>query len=801
MEAVSNELGMAKLHQSEKGAQQQYRMRVPWRFPEFTDPEIAKIAEDGPGHILAVEWDPQMLSAYLFALYLTMFASENPSNLMARFQRMIVTSQYSTNMQRYTRAAMAALLRIVKVGGITNWDKTMDLFTEMIEDDRTLLIGSNGVQELYLYLHCFGVWSSGALQRGPNQLTEIPGLSLKFRPGETGLLAEESLSALVHLVLVVPRKSLKVITSEDPDTLGSPALQISITQDAPEYAFDNHFSSIHCSFGKLASDNGIAHQEEIEEDDDGWMGSADLIVTCQVPAFVLLTGPREGISVAMTFMNSPEASMKFSLKTGLRLQIFVAKLRDSQRVKICRNAPGLRSQDAIMVQNQWIEATSKSEKLTSRSLVTLDSNHVAVSLQQHIDFPPGSAESKALVAGKSVTVVQKSSCTVTLQIGDPISRPIYFPFHINGSQSRLRVAQKSSWIEVSLPIHTAPSREPFESWMQLLFPKRCPPQLWSIPKINLALQPAVSFVPGKSKDASWISYILGSTLSATEITLSGDNNSSDISASTAKHELKESLQIMIVNFAGLKTTAKTKAARVFLLTHQGSCHTVIFANVLRLDLDLGSVVLDTCVVPLTYDILQDMYESLSELSKRDTCRINLSKRESVIWKRLIPALVERCRSWPHKKSCEYQKKGGVAPLSTEEHETPLCSCGEGKDLPPDFAKGDDAWWAPFARYATRMAVAPIFPVPYVEPSMSDLIDPAKRSRRSAGTVPARAAATPIAEAGSSISMVEKCDSCGNTNGPFKKCARCGKTRYCNHACQKADWKQHKKICEEVGLDK
>ena len=71
MEAVSNELGMTMLHLFEEGAQQQYRMRVPWKFPEFTDPEVLKIVEGVPGNTLAIEWDPEELSAYLFALYLT----------------------------------------------------------------------------------------------------------------------------------------------------------------------------------------------------------------------------------------------------------------------------------------------------------------------------------------------------------------------------------------------------------------------------------------------------------------------------------------------------------------------------------------------------------------------------------------------------------------------------------------------------------------------------------------------------------------------------------------------------------
>lgn len=71
MEAVSNEIGMTTLSQSEKGAQEQYRLRVPWRFPEFTDPELLKNIEASAGDTMAVEWEPQALSAYLFSLYLT----------------------------------------------------------------------------------------------------------------------------------------------------------------------------------------------------------------------------------------------------------------------------------------------------------------------------------------------------------------------------------------------------------------------------------------------------------------------------------------------------------------------------------------------------------------------------------------------------------------------------------------------------------------------------------------------------------------------------------------------------------
>ena len=91
----------------------------------------------------------------------------------------------------------------------------------------------------------------------------------------------------------------------------------------------------------------------------------------------------------------------------------------------------------------------------------------------------------------------------------------------------------------------------------------------------------------------------------------------------------------MISFAGVNAEAKGKMSRVFVLIHEGSCHTIIFAHVLRHDLDLDSVVLDTCVVPLTYARLFDLHDSLSELSQREICRIIFSKRESILWKRLI----------------------------------------------------------------------------------------------------------------------------------------------------------------------
>ena len=74
MEAVSNEMGMALMQGQQASGQQQYRMRVPWKFAEITD-TMTMSSVRGPGiPNLEVEFEPQALADYLFSLYLSVRA-------------------------------------------------------------------------------------------------------------------------------------------------------------------------------------------------------------------------------------------------------------------------------------------------------------------------------------------------------------------------------------------------------------------------------------------------------------------------------------------------------------------------------------------------------------------------------------------------------------------------------------------------------------------------------------------------------------------------------------------------------
>ena len=398
-----------------------------------------------------------------------------------------------------------------------------------------------------------------------------------------------------------------------------------------------------------------------------------------------------------------------------------------------------------------------------------------------MDFPKDSAESKALTAGGAVTVIEHSPSTVMLRIGSSLKRQVIFPFPIQGSQSKTRIARKSSWIEVDVPIFTALDGDRFDSWTQVVLESGRPPLCWSIPRVNLKLQPLVTFP--KKGDSSWLRTFMGTTVSDTERPLSKLDQAT---TTNAKYDLKQSLNILFLTFAGLNEQSNAPSKTFQLALETTGAHTLIFATGIRHDLDLGSLVMEAYVVPFTIPRVKELLQPLQALQGTEPRSIRVSNDESILWKRMLPALAERCRTWEHKSTCEYRNKG--APLSTEAGKSPLCSCGEGRISGGELTKLGLKEWAPFAKYATRVAIAPIFPVPYIESSMSDILkkSPAARSQHAGISAP-----TLTRQTLKSAGAVAKCDKCGKAGDRLLVCGGCRKVRYCGPECQKAARKEHK----------
>lgn len=782
LDAVSNETALFRFMQGDTNHQKQYRMRVSWKYPQFSDARVVGVLENSTGSDLQIRFESKELADYLFDIYRTMFAHEDVSKMMAKFAR-VNAGPNLIDLQRYTRAGMVALLRLVKATVQVDWEQTMHLFIEHVETDRTLMVGSNSLQEFYVHLHNLGVWTNHVLNSSPNQLRMGFGLSLRPTSGEKGILAADNPPSVVQLVLVVPREKLTVFTGKTPDAIGTPALHVSVAQTIGPNQYENKFYSFQAFFGTVAYQDSTENASIVGEDEHGWLGSADLVVTCAVPTFGLLTGPRNGIRAALMINTNPDTIMRFA-QLGMRMAVFETGFNDEKRLFVSRDAPKLDTLRSSSMQKEWTKKVSLPTKSSFQTLVKLNAGHRATHLQSHIDFPKESAESKALSTGVAVTVIECSPSSLILQIGSSLKRQVIFPFPIRGSQSKTRIARRSSWIEVEVPIFTALDGDRFDSWTQMVLESGRPPLCWSIPRVDLELQPLVTFP--KNGDPSWIRTFIGTTLSDAERPLS---NLHQATTTNAKFDLKQSLNTLFQTFAGLDERCNGPKKTFQLTLEIGGAHTLIFLTGIRHDLDLGSIVMEAYVVPFTIPRVKELIQPLHALQRTEPCSLLCSDEESTLWKRMLPALAERCRTWQHKTTCEYKTKG--APLSTEAGQSPLCSCGEGKISGAALAKLGLKEWAPFAKYAIRVAIAPIFPVPYVESSMSDIRQPSRavRTQHAASSAP-----TPPGQTVKPAGAVAKCDHCGKAGDKLLACGGCRKVRYCGQECQKAARRDHKKDC-------
>ena len=235
--------------------------------------------------------------------------------------------------------------------------------------------------------------------------------------------------------------------------------------------------------------------------------------------------------------------------------------------------------------------------------------------------------------------------------------------------------------------------------------------------------------------------------------------------------VKMTIQAILVSATG----AQKSRSRVFGLSVESNIDTVIFVPTLRFDLASHTLVADAYVLPLILDRLDKVEETLGSITK-GLGKVELWGNEVAIWKRLLPALAERCRTWSHGPNCEFLAEKSI-PLSLEHENDPLCSCGKGKDVSEAFRK--ERAWASAIPFVTRIALGPIFGVPYVE-GVGGFADAVlkKLGERSEG----------------------RRDGCARCGGPGKPkllvCGACKAISYCSAGCQKEDWKKHKQTCKK-----
>ncbi|RPB20395.1 hypothetical protein L211DRAFT_893445 [Terfezia boudieri ATCC MYA-4762] len=656
----------------------EYNQRLAWRFPS-----CAKV---NCSTILSTQ-HPAQLAACLFQAFLTLFQNENNAAKFKNMASASTPSQFMKLMQRdsvihYARETYAFLLKFVKGRVHVNWPEVMEYLVTFLETDKSLLMASMFYQELRTHMHILGLEALPLVEPswGMTKTERLPGWHI--------------MPPVVSVVLVVPRSSFNILNTVDKSQLGTPQFQSAVGT----HHLQNLYRAIQMTFGKVR-DNGESGEKRIlfvEEDSSGLQGNSPVIVAWYMPAWMLLIDP-ESTMVSLQIANTMATSRTFLSILGPLLEIFKAKLLHRGNVFVARNMPGLIQRtearalqvtltpDARSTALSWVGGGRKLDVMTIRQ--TGESTNLLLSNTR-----------------KTVEQSQVSPYSISISSGEH-TKTVVFPFPVAGNQSRLRIARKSKYIEVVVPIAGPREQENYAADLTPVMIQDGAIIPWNLPRVHMNSLPAI--VLGGITKRKWLNRLVKEMLGYTNPLQKSDVGN--------KFPLAPSLFSIISRCTGItKNSPHTQRPRAIYLRSPSDFMHGIFILVLEVRLDLSShtILLDTCVVSgeTAFELGFAALLDTPEVYYQPGC----SEEEMQAWREYLPAITERCRTWKHDSTrCAWIKSGKIPASSTN----PLCECGAGT-IPEEHLKLEVSGVsmpgaaAALAMHGTRAAISPFFPGPW-----------------------------------------------------------------------------------------
>ncbi|PFH50432.1 hypothetical protein AMATHDRAFT_75636 [Amanita thiersii Skay4041] len=727
---------------------QQFHEDIAWRVGSMANSElVASVAHTEQ----RLEFDPRQLAEFLFQVYLRMFSDEDMSNLL----NLSVVGMSQAGLIHYLRASYAYLLRTVKSRVQTNWEQMIQQLYGRITTNRSLLVGSNNFQELFRDLHIYDLHSLD---------TFLPGANDALASMNGPLEGWSNVPPVVCVVFKIPRDKLKVLNDLNKKQIPTPILMCNIMGPS----FHNFFQDYQSFFGDSTVTYPSGSREPsitFKEDPRGIYGSSPAIFTFYIPTWIL-SNDLSQVKVTLSFRSSPVVVAKLAPTLGPYLIIFSAHIMDKKYVHFTCDRPG-NTGELEKIRSISPKSVSSSPVLSDAVKITLDDactkTKILTGRANIVD-----KNAQAVLTQKSqVDVEQVSSQAMKVSFGSH-QQFIPFPFPINSTNNKVRIARKSFYVEVDVGLSG-----PLEKLGMLLRPFPLVKQdevfsLWNVHYLDLDNLPVLDL----SNEAK-LKFI------HPHLTLAFSDREQRLNAAENKGQVKsEDLDVMTrikqtISHLFNNVISANRRVLAFADPDNGGVYTLIFVNGIRLDLASHTIVLDSCVLPLTENLVVRFMKEIHRVTNGKMAQIKTSADEVKVLQHLLPAFTERCRKWKHTKSCEYLTKG--VPVSVEMDENPLCSCGAGKDLGL-FAKNKE--YEVFRPYVTRTAISPLFAVPFVDTIgglMADAIAASKEKPRK-----------------------DECANCGGLGKPkLLLCSSCRQVNYCSVDCQKMHWKSHKIQCKKA----
>ena len=523
---------------------------------------------------LPLRFDDLDLAYIIFRVYQKMFQHENMRLL---FSNINLQTLRNNSCPRYHRGSLAAFLVLVKQRVSANWDVVMRNFLELVETDSSIQLSRNFIQELYLYLHVFSIYSVPTLM----------GSHDKGKPVDLGVAKEgANCSPVLWVTLTVPRARLKVFRQIPFTELGTPPVQC-ILQSSSRFAgrpWQSIFAVVQSAFGEVitsGSRQGGDLKLTIREDDSGWMGESPLLMSFCVPRWVTCIEPKTA-TVAFGIQSTPQSTQTFVKHFGLGLIVYETQLGNEENVYLTRYAPNQPGQDHFnhlsklgtvspQIDNDRFETAITAVVDNERSRITALTGRINLKYKHAQD---------TFREGAQVESTQTSACVVTISIGKKLQYQICFPAPVLQMRSKLRLARKSSYIEIVAPIACPEGQEYHQHFMYPILPNKAYPVNLNLPRLNLDRLPILDLT--KAKDLQWLIAHTSLMFSTRERGLRKTSiKTTDGIHSDVRLNYKESLFAMFMSFSGLQSSR----SKIFGLEDpsQGGVNILIMGSQMRLD--------------------------------------------------------------------------------------------------------------------------------------------------------------------------------------------------------------------------
>ncbi|CAJ2510471.1 Uu.00g132800.m01.CDS01 [Anthostomella pinea] len=538
--------------------------------------------------LMPVAFDEVGLSKILYEIYVQMFIDEDWS---LKFANINLMSIRNLTLVFYIRSSLSAFLRLVQSRVICDWDKTMTIFLSHVKHRPNAPMGMNYVQELCVYMHMLGVYSTEWMKTPRNtvQGTSTLGDSRDWK----------NMPTVVCITLRVPRTKLAVITAMKPTKLGTPSVHCVLQAPFPSTTgqWQNIFPACQYTFGSIST-RGRRHSNSFEvdivEDSLAWRGLSDLIVSYYVPTEFLLMEPRLA-DVGFGIHSTPASTGVFMPKLGPTLSIYQTNIGNTNDVYITRYAP-------------------------NQTGVLSVPGFAADDMASPAAVGPGGGSSLCATADHGSGRI--TSFTVRLNItGEE---------HLTALQSGCQVH-----VESISPCHASAAiggEHPLSFMYPMLYTDHGA-LAWNMPYINLQKSPVIDIKqPDKLK---WLNPHVSMMHSARERALREDEGPPRSPGERLRLDFKESLHSLFNHFAGLQGP-KYHMFGIWN-PNNGGVHILIFCSNLLIDLSNRVVALDCAVLPLHTDLMPKVTHFLTAIAASGLCQIKVDDAELRLWKRYAAA--------------------------------------------------------------------------------------------------------------------------------------------------------------------